>query len=403
MAEILTITGSACAVGHCVDWDAALEAYQAYQAAGTSVDVFLAAPGTRESPRAIERIHRLAPLAAVITLGQGDGRVALDTGVKERIDRAVRAGRAEREDLARKLNAAEIERLLIEREAEKMSRRITALQSDLKNNLFIRSVLHTLINILQVQLSLDKEEKAVVEEMKSLTASLSAVGGPAAGDVCRRLQQDLFPRLEELRGRTEGNIHKAMMGYVKAIQRSLMGKSGFYSERTASLSQAVERVRAKYEDMLKGKRTGVVVEFRNELPDAEQCVYVFDFVLVAALENLMTNSLRKLLESGPDQRWIRVSTAVEMVMNERYLVLVWEDNGPGVAEDRKESIFSGDSDKIEDGDHGVGLSTMKLSIESAGGFVREEGVPGQGARFLLGFPQPAEPEKGPSFNMDPAG
>ena len=242
VADILALAGPGCAIGHCPDWTAARDVYQLYHDVGTSVDAFLAAPGAFPVSRDMENIRKLAPRSDVIALRKPGRDIVLDDEVTSRIDKAVRAGRTAREELVRALNAAQIERLLIEREAEKMSRRITTLRNDLNNNLFIRSVLHTLINILQVQLALDKEENTLVEEMKTLSGRLCSSAPPPSVDDCRRLHRDLFPRLADLRGRTDDNIHKTMMGYVKAVQRSLMGKGGFYSERPTSLRRAVERI-----------------------------------------------------------------------------------------------------------------------------------------------------------------
>ncbi len=89
---------------------------------------------------------------------------------------------------------------------------------------------------------------------------------------------------------------------------------------------------------------------------------------------------------------MRLVVTEERLGPETYTVLAWSDNGGGVAADRKQSIFSGDSDKTEEGDHGIGLSDVKATVQSAGGFIREEGVPGEGAKFVIGIPKPASGE-----------
>jgi signal transduction histidine kinase len=289
--------------------------------------------------------------------------------------------KGELEEACRELNAETIQRLLAEREAEQTSRRLTALQNNLKNNLFIRSVLHSLINLLQVQLSLDKEENAVIGELEESLRASCAGGALEAGG--------LFTRLKDLRAKTDDNVRRAMMGYARAVQRSLMGEREYASASPSNLVQAVERVRLKYKDILSGEKTGRPIEFALEPAATEIRVRLYDFAIVNVVENLLTNSIRKVLEADRPARWIRLAVSEERRGNETFTVLTWSDNGGGVSEARKRSIFTGDSDKTEEGDHGVGLSDVKTTIEAAGGFIREEGVPGEGAKFVIGFPKPA--------------
>ncbi|MBN2353032.1 MAG: GHKL domain-containing protein [Spirochaetales bacterium] len=299
--------------------------------------------------------------------------------VKELEDRE-----GELETLFRELNVETIQRLLIEREAERMSRRLSALQNNLKNNLFIRSVLHSLINMLQVQFSIDKEENRVIREIERALRDAAARGAR-----CPEVEERLLPRLKKLREETNDNVHRTMTGYARAVQRSLLGEQGFASTHPTNLVAVFERVVAKYREILSGEKTGRPIRFVVEPSATEVSVWIYDFALVNILENLLTNSIRKLLGAERKSRRITLSVGEERLNAECYTVLTWSDNGPGVPKERKQSIFSGDSDKTEAGDHGVGLSDVKATVESTGGFIREEGVPGEGARFIIGIPRPA--------------
>jgi signal transduction histidine kinase len=67
-------------------------------------------------------------------------------------------------------------------------------------------------------------------------------------------------------------------------------------------------------------------------------------------------------------------------------VIEVEDNGPGVAQDQKESIFR----PYQTCDHsrpGLGLSIVKSAAEVHRGYVQECGVPGEGACFRMVLPQ----------------
>jgi signal transduction histidine kinase len=273
--------------------------------------------------------------------------------------------KGELEALFKEFNAETIQRLLIEREAEKMSRQLTALQNNLRNNLFIRSVLHSLINMLQVQLSIDKEENAVIREIEEALRR--------GADGCRETEDRLLPALQALREKTDDNIHKTMTGYAKAVQRSLLGEHGFASPRPTNLAPVVERILAKYWDILSGEKTGKPVRFSVEPAGPEIKIWIYDFALVNVVENLFTNSIRKVLEAERTDRWIRLTVTEERLGPDGYTVLTWTD----------------DSDKTEEGDHGIGLSDVKATVQSAGGFIREEGVPGEGAKFVIGIPKPA--------------
>ncbi|MEJ2664593.1 MAG: ATP-binding protein, partial [Spirochaetia bacterium] len=115
---------------------------------------------------------------------------------------------------------------------------------------------------------------------------------------------------------------------------------------------------------------------------------ILDFSLINIIENLLTNSIRKLLETmDSGSKWIKITSRDERIDNQDYTVLEWKDNGPGVQDQRKRTIFEGDSDKEEEGDHGIGLSDIKTTIEAVGGFIREIGAYGKGATFVVGFPK----------------
>jgi hypothetical protein len=255
-------------------------------------------------------------------------------------------------------------------------RRVNELENDPRQNLFIRSILHSLINLLQVQLSLDKEENATVGEMGGLFETFCQEQPEAASseDLCHTMRTELFPRLLAVREKIDENMHHALMDYVKGVQRLLLGKSGFSSGRPTNLCQTVERVRAKYAEFFSGEMTGAPVEFIVDLPGTEVMVPVFDFVLVTLLERLLTCSLRRVLLPESAGRRIRLSAAEERMEGEPFIVLHWADNGPAVP-DSDESGFPA----------AAVLPVIRLAVESSGGFIRP--APGPGMALTAGFPR----------------
>jgi signal transduction histidine kinase len=64
------------------------------------------------------------------------------------------------------------------------------------------------------------------------------------------------------------------------------------------------------------------------------------------------------------------------------LVLVVEDNGPGIPTEEKHMIF----DRGHGKDTGLGLFLVREILSITGMTIRETGLPGQGARFEILIP-----------------
>jgi signal transduction histidine kinase len=64
--------------------------------------------------------------------------------------------------------------------------------------------------------------------------------------------------------------------------------------------------------------------------------------------------------------------------------LVYEDNGVGIPEETKGTIFS---EGFTTGRQGLGLKLVKRMIEAYGWTIREDGVPGKGAQFVITIPR----------------
>jgi CheY-like chemotaxis protein len=125
---------------------------------------------------------------------------------------------------------------------------------------------------------------------------------------------------------------------------------------------------------------------------------VYDFILEEdIIRNLFLNSFRALLESDPENirkdKKIWIEVFLEKGKDDiEYFIIHFKDNGPGIPDDNKQDIFAGFSTKKrgrrhyeKEGlvEHGVGLSTVKKRVEEIGGTIAEEGIPGQGADFII--------------------
>ncbi|MBM4370267.1 MAG: HAMP domain-containing histidine kinase [Deltaproteobacteria bacterium] len=98
--------------------------------------------------------------------------------------------------------------------------------------------------------------------------------------------------------------------------------------------------------------------------------------------NLYDNSCREMQALN---RTPRIKLVVSRVAEGRAIRCEWTDEGPGIPEDRKETIFQPFKSFSQRG-VGLGLWTARRVAEGHGGSIIENGVPGQGARFILEIP-----------------
>ena len=70
----------------------------------------------------------------------------------------------------------------------------------------------------------------------------------------------------------------------------------------------------------------------------------------------------------------------------KFLVTEIEDNGPGIAPERLQEIFSPFYTSKESGT-GLGLAISKKVVDAHGGSIEIDSGPGRGTEFLLTFPK----------------
>ena len=107
-------------------------------------------------------------------------------------------------------------------------------------------------------------------------------------------------------------------------------------------------------------------------PDLE---ILADPLLGKVFDALLDNSLRH----GERVKQIRISSHSDGVG----LVVTWEDDGVGIAADRKEKIF------VRSKHHGFGLGISREVLELTGITIRETGIYGKGARLEMMVPEGA--------------
>jgi two-component system, OmpR family, phosphate regulon sensor histidine kinase PhoR len=140
----------------------------------------------------------------------------------------------------------------------------------------------------------------------------------------------------------------------------------------------VEQIEATI-DMVAPLAAARQVTIRTHLPNAASARVDGD-ACVHALANLVENAVKHGSERG--------TVDVRCDCEERYVQVVVEDDGSGVAPAQRESIFAMGVCSALPGreSRGIGLAIVKAIAERAGGDVRVERSSLGGARFILRFP-----------------
>jgi signal transduction histidine kinase len=83
---------------------------------------------------------------------------------------------------------------------------------------------------------------------------------------------------------------------------------------------------------------------------------------------------RVILQTGHDQQ-------------NDVMVIAVTDNGPGIPEDQRASVFQVFESSKGSGGTGIGLAVSRKIIREHGGRIRIEGEPGEGSRFVISWPR----------------
>ena len=144
---------------------------------------------------------------------------------------------------------------------------------------------------------------------------------------------------------------------------SAQGSAGKRTTEWQEVQSTMDRVLAKV-DM-----DGIVVESQ-----VQGVRLLADPLLENVFHSLADNTVRH------GERVTRVVVRAENI--EKGLALIWEDDGIGVPQDRKEKIF----DKGYGSNTGLGLYLAREILATTGFTISEEGEPGKGARFVIRAP-----------------
>jgi PAS domain S-box-containing protein len=213
------------------------------------------------------------------------------------------------------------------------------------------------------------ERKRTDEALKLANKKLNLLSGVTRHDILNKVSAILgYLEIAKMK-----NPDAAISGYLEKIQSS-----------TNTIRSQIEFTRV-YEDLgthepqwvnLDDVILSLHVPAPVTLHTVVKGVLVFsDPLLEKVFFNLLDNSVRH----GQRVTEIRVSTHPAG----EDLVVVWEDNGVGIAADEKEKIFERGFGK----NTGLGMFLVRETLSLTGLSIRETGEPGHGARFEILVPK----------------
>lgn len=82
------------------------------------------------------------------------------------------------------------------------------------------------------------------------------------------------------------------------------------------------------------------------------------------------------------------------------MLVAVSDNGPGIPEDQRASIFNVFESSKGSRGTGIGLPVSRKILREHGGRIRIEGGPGEGTRFVLSWPRGSAPVVGEAGTLD---
>ncbi len=158
----------------------------------------------------------------------------------------------------------------------------------------------------------------------------------------------------------------------------------------ADLNKVVESVMNISIYGLQIRDIGVILQLGENLPQGEMDLNQIQQVIF----NLINNAADAIEDSGMGDRVL-----VQTHATNDWLMLVVEDNGPGIHEELKAKVFDPFFTTKEPGrGTGLGLSISYGIVKEHGGEIRLESVEPHGCRFIVGLPVPynaAAPKKEP--------
>ena len=190
----------------------------------------------------------------------------------------------------------------------------------------------------------------------------------------------------------EGNKDAGVVGLVETEVRRIGDILAYYSEKRAdagtdndSTQSPAELARAAIDSLAATHFLPRQLELKT---DFDQQVEPLP-VNAVAVRQILVNLLKNAAEALPTGGQILLSIREYLTSGgARQVVIVVQDNGPGIGEEILAHLFSPVASTKGEGHLGLGLHIVKELADDIGARVACQSVPGQGTRFELRIPRP---------------
>jgi len=134
-------------------------------------------------------------------------------------------------------------------------------------------------------------------------------------------------------------------------------------------------------DIQQYQHLGMIVTTHDDLPEDLPLVQARESQLQHALLNVITNAKDALQHQTDGAVWLSAARSGA------YVEVAIEDNGPGVAEEVRERLFTPHASTKDDPHAGLGLTVARYLMERDGGSLAFAGESARGgARFVFQIP-----------------
>ncbi|MBN1698386.1 MAG: response regulator [Spirochaetales bacterium] len=183
-----------------------------------------------------------------------------------------------------------------------------------------------------------------------------------------------------------------VMDYILAVishQRGTdyIAEGDYYSD----LIKILDRIRKTHRERL--DNLGISFEYMNNTGDKTVLIdKIYHFHLEEDIFiNLLINSIQALQGKPKKRIWIEIYSSPPANGESRFYEIHYRDNGCGIPADKKSVILTGWTSKQQYNlteidsktEHGLGGKTILKRIQNAGGTIKEIGIEGEGAHFVI--------------------
>jgi signal transduction histidine kinase len=233
-----------------------------------------------------------------------------------------------------------------------------------------------------------KEEKdKILANVDFLSMMVHDIKAPIAGVrlmIETLLEETLSPEVKKRLSGMGDSIEELLSHLYNVLTISKIEKGPFILKmEPVDLNASVTYVQSQCQVLADRKGIQVSLELAQGLPTLEGDEFY--------LERLIYNLLINAIHWSPVGGWVKVVTGLREENGNQRIYLEVIDSGPGIPPEQKVNLFKKFISQPEKGDlngthSGLGLYICHNIVQAHGGFLQENGKPGEGARFLCFFP-----------------